>query len=98
MNGAPSSLGRIALIAAAFLVLAFLLLPVVIILLYAFADSNVQMWPISKFSLQAFHQAIDNQEIRHAFILSVQVAALATTIAVVLGTLLAFTLYLYRFP
>jgi putative spermidine/putrescine transport system permease protein len=91
-------LGRIALIAAAFSVLAFLLLPVLIIVLYAFADSNVQIWPIGKFSLRAFHQAIANDEIRHAFLLSVQVAALATAIAVMLGTLLAFTIYLFRFP
>ncbi|MET0544677.1 MAG: ABC transporter permease [Caulobacterales bacterium] len=98
MQRASASLGRIALIAAALLVLAFLLLPVFIIVLYAFADSNVQMWPIAQFSLRAFHEAIANNEIRHAFILSMQVAALATLIAVLLGTLLAFTLYLYRFP
>ncbi len=89
---------RIALTIAAMAVLAFLLAPVCIIILYAFSDSNVQMWPIAKFSLRAFIDAWNNREIRRAFLLSVEVAALATAIATPIGLLLAFVLHRFKFP
>lgn len=89
---------RIALSIAAMAVLAFLLLPVAIIILYAFSDSNVQMWPIAKFSVRAFVNAWNNREIRHAFLLSVEVATLATAVATPLGALLAFVLHRFKFP
>jgi putative spermidine/putrescine transport system permease protein len=98
MNHAPFSLQRVTLTIAAMLVLGFLLLPVAIIILYAFSDSSVQMWPIVKFSTRAFTEAWANDEIRHAFVLSLEIAALATTIASVLGALLAFALYHFKFP
>jgi putative spermidine/putrescine transport system permease protein len=94
---APPSLGRIALIAAALLVLAFLLLPVAIIILYAFSDSNVQMWPIAAYSTRAFTEAWGNREIRSALLLSIEIAAWATAAAVPLGSLLAFTVHNFRF-
>lgn len=94
----PFSLQRIALTAAAMAVLAFLLFPVAIVILYAFSDSSVQIWPIAKFSLTAFAKAWENREIRHAFVLSLQVAALATLLAAPLGALLAFALHRFRFP
>ncbi|MES1199362.1 MAG: ABC transporter permease [Pseudomonadota bacterium] len=83
---------------AALAVLAFLLFPVAIIILYAFSDSSVQMWPIAKYSVRAFTEAAANEEIRHAFLLSVEVAGLATLIAVPLGALLAFVLQRFNFP
>ncbi len=92
------SLGRLALTVAAMAVLAFLLLPVGVIVLYAFSDSNVQMWPIAKFSLRAFEEAFASREIRNALLLSLAVAGLATAIATPLGALLAFALHRYRFP
>jgi putative spermidine/putrescine transport system permease protein len=70
-------------------VLAFLFVPILIIMAYAFAASNVQSWPIGAFSLRWFAEAWADEEVRAAFILSLQVASLATLIAVVLGTLAA---------
>jgi putative spermidine/putrescine transport system permease protein len=70
-------------------ILAFLFVPILIIMLYAFAASNVQSWPIGAFSLRWFHEAWADDEVRAAFVLSLQVASLATLIAVVLGTLAA---------
>ena len=90
-------LGRMTLTAAALAVLAFLLLPVAIIFIYAFSDSSVQVWPIAQFSLDAFGKAWANEEIRAAFGLSASVAAIATAIAVVLGSLLAFVIDRYDF-
>ena len=72
-------------------ILAFLFLPILIIMAYAFAASNVQSWPIGAFSLRWFHAAWIDDEIRAAFILSLQVASLATLIATVLGTLAAMS-------
>jgi len=89
--------GRAAVTAAALLVLAFLLMPVAIIAIYAFSDSSVQVWPIAKFSLDAFGEAWSNQEIRAAFMLSLGVATIATAIAVVLGSLLAFVIDRFTF-
>jgi putative spermidine/putrescine transport system permease protein len=89
--------GRALVTAAAALVLAFLLLPVLIIAIYAFSDSNVQVWPIARFSLDAFSEAFANQEIRAAFGLSLWVAAIATAIAVALGSVLAFVIDRYSF-
>jgi putative spermidine/putrescine transport system permease protein len=70
-------------------VLAFLFVPIFIIMAYAFAASNVQSWPIGALSLRWFQQAWADEEVRAAFVLSLQVAATATLIAVVLGTLAA---------
>ncbi len=50
-------LGRMAITALAFAVLAFMLMPVLIIAIYAFSDSSVQVWPIAEFSLDAFPKA-----------------------------------------
>jgi putative spermidine/putrescine transport system permease protein len=70
-------------------ILAFLFVPILSIMMDAFAASNVQSWPIGAFSLRWFHEAWADDEVRAAFVLSLQVASLATLIAVVLGTLAA---------
>lgn len=89
---------RVALTLAAMAVLAFLLFPVAIIILYAFSESNVQIWPIARYSLRAFEEAAANREIRHALVLSLEIAGLATLAAAPLGALMAFALHRFRFP
>ncbi len=79
------------------LILAFLFLPVAIIVLYAFDASNVQAWPVQSFSLRWFAASWQDEEIRAALWLSVQVAAVATVIAVLLGTLAAMAVARMRF-
>ncbi len=79
------------------LILAFLFLPVAIIVLYAFDASNVQAWPVQNFSLRWFGASWQDEEIRAALWLSVQVAAVATVIAVGLGTLAAMAVARMRF-
>jgi len=70
-------------------VLLFLFVPIAVIVVYAFSASNVQSWPIAAFSLRWFAEAWADEEVRAAFVLSLQVASIATTLAVVLGTLAA---------
>jgi putative spermidine/putrescine transport system permease protein len=79
------------------LVLLFLFVPVVIILVYAFDASNVQAWPIAGFTLHWFALTWADDEVRAAFLLSVEVAVIATAIAVVLGSLAAFSVHRFTF-
>jgi putative spermidine/putrescine transport system permease protein len=93
MNGAaPNRMTRWILGAVTVLVLLFLFVPLAIILVYAFDASNIQAWPIRGFTLVWFTQAWNDDEVRAAFILSAEVAASATVLAVVLGSLAAFAM------
>src|SRR5438132_962272 len=71
-------------------VLAFLFVPIVLIVLYAFNRSNIESWPISGFSLHWFGVAWHDAQVRSAFLLSIRVGLVAT--ALVSGALLAFGL------
>ena len=88
---------RIALWVWVALVLAFLYIPLVDICLYAFDDSNVQSWPINKLTTKWFGPAIHNGDMQQALWLSLEAAALATFIALVLGTLASFGVHRFRF-
>jgi putative spermidine/putrescine transport system permease protein len=88
---------RIALAAWVALVLAFLYLPITVVCLYAFNSSNVQSWPISGLTTKWFSPAIHNGEMQQALWLSLRAAALATTIALVLGSAAAFGVHRFRF-
>jgi len=88
---------RIALGVWVALVLAFLYLPIAIICLYAFNSSNVQSWPIQGFSTKWFSPAIHNGDMQQALVLSLKAAALATAVALVLGTAASFGVHRFRF-
>jgi putative spermidine/putrescine transport system permease protein len=79
------------------LVLAFLFLPIVLIVLYAFNRSNIESWPISGFTLHWFSVAWHDPAPRAAFLLSVRVALISTVIAVLLGSAVAYALYKFSF-
>jgi putative spermidine/putrescine transport system permease protein len=74
-------------------ILLFMLAPILIISAYAFSSSNVQSWPIGALSLRWFSTAAQDEEVRAALLLSLQVASLATAIAVLLGTLAALAVH-----
>lgn len=78
-------------------VLLFLFVPIGIIFVYAFNDSNIQSWPIAGFTLRWFSSAWQNEEIRIAFFLSLRVGFVATALAVVLGTAAALAVHRYHF-
>jgi putative spermidine/putrescine transport system permease protein len=79
------------------LVLAFLFIPIALIVLYAFNPSNIESWPISGFSLHWFALAWNDPQVRAAFWLSVRVGLFATVLALLLGTAVAFALHQFRF-
>jgi putative spermidine/putrescine transport system permease protein len=88
---------RIGLLVGTAIVVLFLWIPLVIIGIYAFNESNIQSWPISGFSTKWFGEAWNNPEVRDGFWLSVKAALGATGIAIVLGGLLSFALYRFDF-
>jgi putative spermidine/putrescine transport system permease protein len=79
------------------LVLLFLFVPIAIVILYAFNSSNVQSWPIKGLSTRWFSVAWHDPQVRAALWLSVKAALLATTVAVVLGSMAAFGVHKFRF-
>src|SRR5688572_31060779 len=79
------------------LVLAFIYLPLIVVMVYAFNESNIRTWPISGVSLRWFERALADGSIREAFLNSVLAAIGSTTIALVLGTMASFAVHRYRF-
>jgi putative spermidine/putrescine transport system permease protein len=78
-------------------VILFLWLPLVLICVYAFNSSNIQSWPIAGFSTTWFRAAWDNEDARSALILSLKAGALATLVAVILGTAAAAAVSRFKF-
>jgi putative spermidine/putrescine transport system permease protein len=79
------------------LIVAFLWLPLVVIGLYAFNGSQIQSWPISHLTLHWFSLAWHDSQARSALWLSARVGLLATSVALVLGTMAAFAVHRFRF-
>jgi len=99
---------RIFLRIASALTLAFLYIPILVVVLYAFNDSKNQAWGTlidslstnglgGTFSLRWFEAALDNSAVRDAFWLSVQAAFGATIVALILGSATAFAVHRFRF-
>jgi putative spermidine/putrescine transport system permease protein len=88
---------RIGLRVATGLVIAFLWIPLLIIMLYAFNSSTIQSWPIPSYTFHWFRDAWEEPDVRSALWLSVRVALLATGIALVLGSAAAFAIHRFRF-
>ena len=88
---------RILLRVAAGLVLAFLYVPLAIVVVYAFNKARIQSWPPSGFTTKWFGVAWRNRELRSALWLSIQAAIGATTIALLLGSAAAFAVHRFRF-
>jgi putative spermidine/putrescine transport system permease protein len=77
--------------------LAFLYLPIAVILLYAFNSRRTLRWPIPGLTLDWFDKAFHNPGVRDALLTSLKAATGATVIALVLGTLASFAVSRYRF-
>jgi len=76
---------------------AFVYVPLGVILINSFSTDRSLTWPPSGFTTEWWGKAVDNQGVRDALVTSLGVAALATLVALVLGTLLAFALGRYKF-
>jgi putative spermidine/putrescine transport system permease protein len=71
---------------------AFIYVPLAIILVNSFSADRSLTWPPSGFTTEWWGKAIDNEGVRSAFATSIAVAACATVVALVLGTLVALAL------
>ena len=100
--GAASTAGGekapLGLTATAVLVLLFLHLPIWVILLYTFTtDIAAFTFPLPGFTLTWWGKALTRTDFWQALWLSVRVATIATTVALVLGTLAAAAVHRSRF-
>jgi putative spermidine/putrescine transport system permease protein len=77
--------------------LAFIYVPLIVIAIYAFNDDRTLQWPPPALTLDWFPKAFENEGARDALVTSLQVGALATAIALVLGTLASMAVARYRF-
>jgi putative spermidine/putrescine transport system permease protein len=84
--------------AAAFAALAFLHFPIIIIFLYTLTpDETTYTFPLPGITFKWFGVALQRADLWRALILSFQIAAVATLIALVLGTLAAAAVYRSNF-
>lgn len=88
---------RIGLRVATMAVLAFLYVPLIILVVYAFNPSRLQAWPPTGFTLDWFGEAWANPGIRRALVNSLLAGLGATSIALVLGTLASLAVQRYSF-
>jgi putative spermidine/putrescine transport system permease protein len=77
--------------------LAFIYIPLIVLAIYAFNSSNILEWPPPGLTLGWFPKAIENEFAREAFVTSLKAGAVATTIAIVLGTLASLAVARHRF-
>jgi putative spermidine/putrescine transport system permease protein len=88
---------HIGLRVATVLVIAFLWIPLLVIMVYAFNSSSIQSWPISSFTFHWFRDAWHDPDVRSALWLSLRVGLIATATAIVLGSAAAFAIHRFRF-
>jgi putative spermidine/putrescine transport system permease protein len=77
--------------------LAFVYVPLGVIVLNSFNASTVFAWPPQELTTHWWQVTVHNAGVRAAVLTSVEVALLATAVAMLLGTLLAFALGRYTF-
>jgi putative spermidine/putrescine transport system permease protein len=71
--------------------------PLALVVVNSFNASQTFAWPPSDWTLDWWRKAADSQGAKDAVLVSVEVAALATVFALVLGTMAAMALQRYRF-
>jgi putative spermidine/putrescine transport system permease protein len=77
--------------------LAFLYVPIAVIVLYAFNARRTLKWPIPGLTTDWFGKAFHNPGVRDALLTSLKAATGATVIALLLGTLASFAVGRHRF-
>ena len=77
--------------------LAFIYVPLLVVVIYAFSEARTFAWPPPGFTLEWFEKAIDNQGARDALLYSLKTGLLATGVALILGTLASLAVARHRF-
>lgn len=78
-------------------IMAFMYVPLLMVVINAFNAARIPTWPVAEFSTQWWEVAFTSEPVRKAVGNSVLVALGATAIALVLGTLVAFALQRFAF-
>lgn len=92
-----SRTARTVLGAVTAIVLLVVYLPLFVVFVNSFSTSKNLVWPPPGFTLEWWGRALRNQGALDAIVTSVQVAILATVVALVLGTLISIALQRYKF-
>jgi spermidine/putrescine transport system permease protein len=79
-------------------VLAFLYVPIAILVVFSFNDSAVTSFPLSGFTLRWYSAFLANQQMLAALANSLIVAVCATAVSVTVGVTAALALDRYQFP
>src|SRR6478672_1184424 len=85
---------RIALRVWAVGVVAFVYIPLAVIVMASFDASRITSWPIQDYSTKWYHLAWSDQRMRDALVNSLTVGLRATLIALLLGSAVSFLLVL----
>src|SRR4029078_4104939 len=88
---------RIGIRIAVWALLAFLYVPLAIVVLYAFNPARSNIWPIPGLTLRWFGVAGRNGDVRGALLNSLKAGIGATIIALILGTCASFAVHRFRF-
>ena len=91
------SVGGTLLPAASILIYAFLYLPLIVVVLYSFSATRVNVFPLEGYTVNWYREMANDEEIRSAILLSVRVGLTAAGLAVVLGAMAAFALDRFAF-
>ena len=84
-----SKRGKITLRVVVGLVLAFIYIPLLVIVVEAFNSSRILKWPPPGFTLSWFGKAFESESAREALVTSIEAGVAAMLIAIVLGTLIS---------
>jgi spermidine/putrescine transport system permease protein len=79
------------------MVFIFLYLPIAVLVLMSFNRSRILSLPFRGFTLNWYETALQDTALQVALLNSLKVAAVATSLATVLGLLAAFAVYRYQF-
>jgi len=75
----------------------FLYFPIVSLIAFSFNDSKRNItW--QGFTLRYYEKAFENSQLHDAFLNSLTVAGVSTTVSTIFGTMLGLSLYRFRFP
>jgi len=77
--------------------LAFIYIPLIVIVIYAFNSSKILAWPPPGWTTHWFSQAFQDEAAREAFFTSLKAGVIATAIALLLGTLASLAVARHRF-
>ncbi len=77
--------------------LAFIYIPLIVIGIYAFNSSKILKWPPPGLTTEWFGKAFESDTAREALLTSLEAGAVATAIAIVLGSLASLAVARHRF-